>query len=166
MAFLFDKRQTQFFQLILIPNLSLFMSAIFFWLLGFIMSPIGWVLVLMLVALLCKKPKRKRWMLFSALIILAVFSNKFLLEAYSRAWDIDPVPLEKGKAYSAAIVLGGFNSEGPAGTGSFNEHADRLTEAITLKSTGKVAYIMVSGGNRYAAQGDRFTESGYVRQFL
>jgi uncharacterized SAM-binding protein YcdF (DUF218 family) len=142
------------------------MYALFAWLFGLVISPLNWAIALLLVSLLSKRPKRKKRMLIIAFIVIFVFSNKLLLELYSRVWNIEPVPLEKGKVYSAAIVLGGFTSEGPDGKGFFNEHADRLIEAITLKSTGKVAYIMVSGGNTYAGPGDSFTESGYVRQFL
>ena len=84
---------------------------------------------------------------------------------YSRAWNVDPVSLEKGKVYSAAIVLGGFSSEDRNGHGFFNERADRLIETMRLKSMGKVAYIMVSGGNANPGP-DGFTEAGYVRQVL
>lgn len=140
------------------------MYAMFSWLFGLFISPLNWTLALMLVALLSKNPKRKKRMLFAAFIILIVFSNKFLLEMYSRAWNIDPVPLEKGKVYSAAIVLGGFTNETRFGTGFFNDHADRLVEAMRLKSTGKVASILISGGNE--RPNDGFVEAGYVHLVL
>lgn len=140
------------------------MYAMFSWLFGLFISPLNWTLALMLVALLSKNPKRKKRMLFTAFIILIVFSNKFLLEMYSRAWNIDPVPLEKGKVYSAGIVLGGFTNETRFGTGFFNDHADRLVEAMRLKSTGKVASILISGGNE--RPNDGFVEAGYVQKVL
>jgi uncharacterized SAM-binding protein YcdF (DUF218 family) len=140
------------------------MYAIFSWIFTLFISPLNWALVLMLVALLSKNSRWKKRMLVTAMIILIVFSNKFLLEMYSRAWNVEPVPLEKGKVYSAAIVLGGFTSESRYGTGFFNDHADRLVEAVTLKSTGKVATILVSGGNEQPNGG--FTEAGYVHRAL
>ena len=83
---------------------------------------------------------------------------------YSRAWNVDPAPLEKGKVYSTAIVLGGFTNETRTGTGFYNDHADRLIEAVRLKSTGKVASILMSGGNEHPNDG--FTEADYVHATL
>lgn len=83
---------------------------------------------------------------------------------YARAWNIEPVPLEKGKVYSTAIVLGGFTNETRYGTGFFNDHTDRLVEAMRLKSTGKVASILMSGGNE--RPNDGFVEADYVHQVL
>jgi uncharacterized SAM-binding protein YcdF (DUF218 family) len=135
-------------------------SAIF----GFFISPLNWVLALMLVSLLSKGAKRKKRMLLAALIILGFFSNTFLLEMYARAWNVEPAPLAKGKTYSAAIVLGGFTSENRDGAGFFNGRAARLIEVMRLKSTGKVASILISGGN--GLPGNGFTEAGYVHQTL
>jgi len=119
----------------------------------------------MLVSLLSKKPKRKKRTLLIAFILLFIFSNRFLLEMYSRAWNVTPAVLEKGKTYRAAIVLGGFSSEDRSGKGFFNDHADRLIQTIKLKMSGKVARIFVSGGNAHpGATG--FTEAAYVQQVL
>jgi uncharacterized SAM-binding protein YcdF (DUF218 family) len=83
---------------------------------------------------------------------------------YARAWNVEPVRLEKGKTYSAAIVLGGFTSEARDKDGLFNDHADRLIEVIRLKSTGKASFILVSAGNEYPNDG--FVEAAYVRKAL
>src|SRR5579863_3034678 len=141
------------------------MYFLFSTLFGFIISPLNWIVVLTLIALLSKKPKRKKRALLSAVILLMLFSNNFLFTLYARIWNIDQAPLEKGKVYSAAIVLGGFISEDANGRGFFNEHSDRFLETIRLKSTGQVSHIMVSGGNR-SPDPSGFTESGFVKTVL
>src|SRR6201999_1051589 len=84
------------------------MYSTFSMLFGFFMSPLVWVVILLLISLISKRPKRKKRTLIVAFILLFIFSNRFLLEMYARAWNVAPVRLEKGKTYSAAIVLGGF----------------------------------------------------------
>jgi len=129
------------------------------------LSPFSWIVALLLVALLSKNPKWKKKSLLSAVLILFVFSNMFLLNCYARWWDVPPAPLEKGKIYSAAIILGGFTSEDNTGKGFFNERSDRLIEGMHLKTTGRVSHIMMSGGNR-AGAGAQFTEAAWVNKTL
>lgn len=156
--------KSQIFQLILSPKFRLLMYALFSWLFGLFTSPLIWTLALILISLVSQKPKRKKRVLLAAFIILFIFSNKALLEMYSRSWNIDPAPLKKGKTYSTAIVLGGFTSEDRNGVGFFNEHAARLIEFARLKSTGKVNYLLISGGNEHPNDG--FTEASYVHKAL
>lgn len=140
------------------------MYATFSALFWFFISPLNWIVALLLLSLISKKPKLKKRLLVAGCVILIFFSNKFLLELYTRAWNVDPVPLENGKVYSTAIVLGGFTNETRYKTGFFNDHADRLVEAIRLKSTGKVAHILISGGNE--RPNDGFVEADYVQKTL
>jgi uncharacterized SAM-binding protein YcdF (DUF218 family) len=129
------------------------------------LSPFNWAVVLLLIAVLSKKPIRKRRALLGAPIVLLVFSNPFLIYLFASNWDVPPAPLSKGKVYSAAIILGGFTSEDLNGDGYFNEHSDRLIEGMRLKTTGRVSHIMMSGGNN-AIDADSFTEGGYVKKVL
>jgi len=129
------------------------------------LSPFNWIVALLLIAVLSKNPKWKKKSLISAGLILFLFSNMFLLNAFARWWDVPPAPLEKGKVYTAAIILGGFTSEDNTGKGFFNEHSDRLIEGMHLVTTGRVSHIMMSGGNRDAPAG-QFTEGGWVHKTL
>jgi len=141
------------------------MYFVFSSILVFFLSPITWVLALLLFTLLSKKPKWKRWSLVASVVALVVFSNPYLLFQFAKRWDMAPGTFEKGKVYSSAIILGGFTSEDKDGKGFFNEHADRLIEGMRLKTTGKVSHIFMSGGNS-ELQPDKFTESGYVKSVL
>ena len=142
-----------------------FMYSIFATLFTFSLSPFNWIVALVLTGLLTKRPKWKKRSFMAAIVIFIIFSNQFLLTLYARNWDIAPAPLEKGKVYSAAIILGGFTSEDKNGKGFFNEHSDRLIAGMRLKTTGQVARIMMSGGNN-DLNPDKFTEAGWVKKTL
>ncbi len=141
------------------------MYAIFSFVFGFFISPFYWIIALLLIAILSKRPKWKRRSLLGAIITLFVFANPFLLYLFAQHWDVPPAPLDKGKVYGAAIILGGFTDEDINGEGFFNAHSDRLIEGMRLKATNKVSHIVMSGGNN-AFNPDQFTESGYVKKVL
>src|ERR1700742_2802929 len=113
----------------------------------FLLFPLNWILVFLLIALFSKKPKLKRRSFVTGMVLLVIFSNPFLLYLFAKEWDIGPGTLEKGKIYSAAIVLGGFSGEDKNGNGVFNEQSDRFIEGIRLKETGQVSHILISSGN-------------------
>jgi uncharacterized SAM-binding protein YcdF (DUF218 family) len=138
------------------------MYFIFSKILLFLLFPLSWVVVFLFIALFSKRPKLKKRSLVTAVVLLIVFSNTYLLYLFASRWDIKPVPLNKGKVYSAAIILGGFSSEDKNGCGFFNENADRFIQGLKLKTTGQVSHIMISGGNGNL-QHDHFTEGGWVK---
>src|ERR1700761_1621894 len=107
--------------------------------------PFTWILILLILALLSKKPARKRNRLIAAFVLLIIFSNPFILNTVARAWDIKPVPLQAGKTYSCAILLGGFSGEDANGDGFFNFAAERFIVALKLYNEGKISRILVSG---------------------
>ncbi|MEZ2338892.1 YdcF family protein [Mucilaginibacter sp. RCC_168] len=98
-------------------------------------------------AVLAKNIKRKRKYLLWGIGLLYFFSNPFLINRLARAWDIAPAELEKNKTYSAAIVLGGFASDDKEGRGMFSSASDRFIQGVLLQKTGRVKYILISGGN-------------------
>ncbi len=127
--------------------------------------PLTWALILLAISLFSKKAKRKRFTLIGAILILLLFSNRYLLSLFARRWDIDPVPLPKGKVYSAAIILGGFTNENFQHEGYFADHSDRLIEGMYLQSSGRVGHIVMSGGNS-DKNAKQFTEALWVKKKL
>ncbi|MBB6109677.1 Uncharacterized SAM-binding protein YcdF, DUF218 family [Mucilaginibacter lappiensis] len=115
--------------------------------LAFLLFPLSYVFVLLLVAAFAKNAKRKRKYLLWGIGVLYFFSNSFLINRLAHAWDIAPVELGKDKTYSAAIVLGGFASDDSEGRGMFGPAADRFIQGVLLQKTGRVKYILISGGN-------------------
>lgn len=131
-------------------------------LLLFLLLPICWIAALLLIALFTKRPKLKRLTLIYGVVLLIFFSNPYILFQFARLYDIAPVPLNKNKVYSAAIVLGGFSGEDKNGNGFFNDKSDRFIQCLKLKFTGQVSHILVSGGSGNPQQ-NHFTEAGWVK---
>ena len=127
--------------------------------------PLTWALVLLIISLIAKKPKRKRNALIGAIAVLFLFSNRYLLNLFARAWDVDAVELPAGKVYSAAIMLGGFTGENTKQQGYFNDHSDRFVEGLYLKSSGRVSYLIVTGGNNRLGASN-FTEAKWVKKTM
>jgi len=130
-------------------------------LLIFILSPILWVFVLLIIALVTKNSKRKKRLLISSVLLLYVFANHLLFNQFARAWNIAPYPKNNKKVYSCAIVLGGF-SGADNGKGYFNTNADRFIQGIKLLKTGKADHLLISGGNGNLIPGT-FREGDWVR---
>jgi uncharacterized SAM-binding protein YcdF (DUF218 family) len=131
----------------------------------FLISPIIWISVLLLIALFTKRPKLKKRSLLFAVLLLLIFSNQGLLELFARHWNIPRSSIDKNKVYSAVIVLGGFSGEDNRGNGFFNENSDRFIQGIRLKTEGRVSHILISGGNG-SLGADAFTEGAWVQQEL
>jgi len=127
--------------------------------------PLTWVLVLLMISLLAKRPKRKRNVLVGAIVVLLLFSNRCLLNLFARTWDVAAVELPKGKVYTAAIMLGGFTGENTKQQGYFNDHSDRFVEGLYLKSSGRVTHLIISGGNNRPGTSS-FTEAKWVKKIM
>jgi uncharacterized SAM-binding protein YcdF (DUF218 family) len=127
--------------------------------------PFTWVLVLFIFALVSKKPTRKQRYLISAFVLLLIFTNSYILNSVAHAWDINSAPLQPGKTYSCAILLGGFSSEDANGNGYFTGASDRFIQALKLYHQGKVSHILVSGANGYLGR-SKYIESEWTKSQL
>jgi len=125
--------------------------------------PTMWICVAFAFALFSKRKNVKRLSLICGCVLFLIFSNPLLLNCFARVWDINTKT--ENKHYSAAIVLGGFSSEDENGNGFFNNAADRFIQAALLKSTGKVDYILLTGGNSEIIPG-KFRESAWAANQL
>src|ERR1700761_9346551 len=123
------------------------MYFIFSKILLFLLFPLNWILVFLLIALFSKKQKLKRKCFITGVVLLLIFSNPLLLYLFAKSWDINSAPLNKNKVYSAVIVSGGFSGEDKYGNGVFNENADRFIQGVKLKEQGIASHILISSGN-------------------
>ncbi|MDB5142315.1 MAG: YdcF family protein [Mucilaginibacter sp.] len=131
----------------------------------FLLFPLNWIIVSLLIALFSKKPKLKRRSFVTGIVLLVIFTNPYLLYLFAKNWDIGPGPLNRGRTYSTAIVLGGFAGEDKNGNGVFNDNADRFIEGVRLKESGKVSHILVSSGNGNLQQSS-FKEAAWTQGIL
>lgn len=121
--------------------------------------PTTWIGISLLFALILKNQAAKKRCLLIAFTLFIVFTNPFLLNSFARYWDIDEKTA--GQHYSCAIVLGGFISEDKNGNGSFNGASDRFIQALKLKLSGRVDYLLFTGGNASLMPG-KFRETAWL----
>jgi uncharacterized SAM-binding protein YcdF (DUF218 family) len=115
---------------------------------SFVLSPLIWIIAMMLWALITKKPGKRKKLLIIDLIMLLVFTNSFLVGLMTSAWDWKGTDATKiNKVYKAGIVLGGntisFNPLLSKMTYNYNN--DRLMQALELYKDGIIEKIIVTG---------------------
>lgn len=128
----------------------------------FLIMPVNWIIILLLIAAFTKHRKLRHRTAIAGLILLLIFSNTYLCNRFARAWEWPRVNLPDSAHYSCAIVLGGFTSQSNASEGHFGPAADRFIQAMRLQLTGKVTHILVSGGNGHLNPGE-FSEGEWAR---
>jgi uncharacterized SAM-binding protein YcdF (DUF218 family) len=129
--------------------------------------PINWILLLLLIAGYTNRAKLRKRVFITAISLFLFFSSPLILGYVAVAWNVYTGPLPKQVHYSCAIVLGGFAGgiKDNDSIGHFNAAADRFIQALKLKLTGKVSYILISGGNGTINPGS-FSEAVWVGQTL
>jgi uncharacterized SAM-binding protein YcdF (DUF218 family) len=131
----------------------------------YLLFPLSWIFVLLVIALTAKRPQKKRRFLIIAIVVLFIFSNTVIYNSFARLWDIPPHELKATDHYNCAIVLGGFSGESRIGGGHFNQSADRFIQSVLLLRTNKITHLLVSGGNGNLIPGS-FREGAWVKTQL
>ncbi len=103
------------------------------------------MVLLPLLSLWIKKPKIKRAFILTTVLLGFIFGNKFLLNEVALQWEIN---VTEPKVFpKTAVVLGGFCSEDEKRNKILMSDAqERIYKAVELFKTGKIQYILVSGG--------------------
>ncbi len=131
-----------------------------------LLKPLTWIVVLFLIGLFSKNPKRKKRWLLTAFLLLLFFSNPFFFRILARAYEKKPVVLTSTEKYQAGIVLGGFVSYNvKTGEAYFNPASDRFIETALLYKKGNIGKIIVAAGNGYVVKHD-FQEASFVKDQL
>lgn len=116
----------------------------------FILLPITWLIALSLISLLAKSINTKRIAGLSALGILLLGSNAYLVNKLISAYEIPQIRLKPTDHYPLAIVLGGGMirplQEDPDRI-NLAESSDRCLQAAMLYKSGKIDQILITGGN-------------------
>jgi uncharacterized SAM-binding protein YcdF (DUF218 family) len=128
-----------------------------------LLKPLTWIIVIFLIGLIAKNPKRKKRMLISAFLLLLFFSNPFFFRMLAKAYEKKPVILNANEKYQAGIVLGGFVSYNvKKNEAYFNPASDRFIETALLYKKGNIGKIIIAAGNGYLAKHD-FQEASFVK---
>ncbi len=134
----------------------------------FLLTPINWIVGLLLYSFFGKHEKRTRRAFKWALMILVILSNPLLSNTIFKWWEDEAVPVaELEGVYDIAIVLGGFAdvNEYPRDRLHLGEGADRLTNALELYKMGKVRKILITSGSAMVV-GEKVSEGKITGDFL
>jgi len=114
---------------------------------AFLIQPLVWVFILMLLAFFRKTLGRK--LLLASVILLYFFSNEFIFNEVSRLYESRAVKIETlNPPYSAAIVLGGLSSfQETVDQLEFQGSADRLLDILPFYFEGMVSKLIIAGGS-------------------
>ncbi len=137
-------------------------------LLGYSLSPVLWVFVLLLIGLFSKQIKRRKIALLSSIVILYIFSNSFIVGHIIKAWVVDGKSYaEIDASYDVGIVLGGttISYESSIDRKIFHGNIDRLLQAVELYKKGRIKKIMITGGSGNLIYRE-VNESALMKEFL
>ncbi|MCE9539580.1 MAG: YdcF family protein [Bacteroidetes bacterium] len=135
-------------------------------LLVFVISPLVWIVFLLLFSLLSNYPDRKKRSLLWALVLTLFFSNPFLFDECSRLWEIPSTRSEEVKIYDAAIVLGGMSVyDEDLDRVQFFRGVDRLIQTVELYKQGKIKKIIFTGGSGSLLHPE-MKEGNYIKRYL
>src|SRR5437763_1921440 len=117
--------------------------------LAFLFTPLIWIIVLLLIALLSKNAKWKRRSLIVSVTMLLLLSNSFLFDECMRKWEVPAArDAELQPTYDAGIILSGVLSyDNSFDRLQFNRRNDRLMQAIELYKTGRIKKLFFTGGS-------------------
>jgi uncharacterized SAM-binding protein YcdF (DUF218 family) len=118
-------------------------------LLLFVLSPIIWIIILLVCSVFSANKRNKRRLLIAAISILIFFSNSFILDEVLRFWEIGYVKHnEIKKEYDYGILLGGMGEyDAQFDRVNFNNGADRLIQTLVLYNEGIIKKIIVTSGS-------------------
>lgn len=115
--------------------------------LSFIIHPVTWIFILMLLSLFTKKEKSKKWTIIT-LVVFYLFSNDFLFCEVMRAWEEPRKKIDDLENYDVVIVLGGMISfDSDLERMQANRGIDRSLQGLLVYKKGKAKKLFISGGS-------------------
>lgn len=117
----------------------------------FILLPICWIFILLLISYVTNSQKVRNRSLLSILFILSLLSNPWFVNRLYTLYEQPTISLSKNENYTWGIVLGGGmirpGDVNPSDKINVGETADRFIQPILLYKMGKIKKILITGGN-------------------
>lgn len=114
--------------------------------LSYLLLPVAWIFILLVLALVWQKKRLK--FLMPAFAVFYLFGNSFILTEVTRLWETKITLDENLQEYKVGVVLGGFSEHDPeTGRIAFNRSGDRMLQALRLYRMGVIDKILISGGS-------------------
>ncbi len=116
--------------------------------LSYFLSPLLWIILLLITAICTRKDRKRKKYLLLSLIVILLFSNSLIVFSIVKFWTVSPVTEENlTGVYDVGIVLGGntitFDKNFHRKT--YTANIDRLLQAVSLYYKGKIKKILVTG---------------------
>ncbi len=115
-----------------------------------VILPLTWVLGLLLLGLLSRQPRWKKFGFRWGSICLLIFTNPLLANWSMSLWEKDPIAYSQiNKNYDYIVVLSGITNptQEPKDRIHFNKGADRIVHGIELYKKGVGQKLLITGGN-------------------
>ncbi len=130
-------------------------------------SPLLWVVALLLYSFKTKNEKRGKRSRIAAVVILLVCSNSFIVDECFRWWEpVTPDYDLMNTTYDGAIVLGGIGeADLRLQKLNFGWSGDRLFQTLALYHQGRIKKIIFTGGSGSIEFPDK-KEGLYVQKYL
>lgn len=135
--------------------------------LGFIISPLVWVFVLLLYSFKTKIEGRAKKLRIGAVVILYLCSNSFIVDECFRAYEITTpdYDFEKTK-YDGAIILGGIGSiDTRLQKINFSYSGDRLFQMLPYLYNQRIKKLIFTGGSG-SIEFAEHKEALYIKKYL
>lgn len=134
---------------------------------AFLLSPLTWIIILLIVGLFLKNAKRKKIMYIIAVACLIIFTNPAIIDELLRCWEVPFAREDKSTVYEAGIVLGGgmVTIDNDYNRLIFQENTDRFLQALHLYKRGRIKKILLSGGAGSMVFRD-FLEASLIKRYL
>jgi uncharacterized SAM-binding protein YcdF (DUF218 family) len=115
----------------------------------FLLTPVCWILALIITSFVLKNSRLKKRFLVVAIISFIFFTNNFIFNLFTDKWEVESKSVSAiSNKYEYGIVLGGMVSENIlTGKVQFSESIDRLMQAMILYKQGKIKKILITGGS-------------------
>lgn len=128
--------------------------------------PFTWAMILLLWSWMTKKPVRKKRMFIAGMVVLLLFSNRFIHNQVMMAWEIEAVAEPAPKTYDAIIVLGGFSTYNEEFDRiNFTNSSDRFMQGLVLVKKRVAPFMIVTGGSGSITYADH-KEGDRVKTYL
>lgn len=120
--------------------------------LNFVIQPLIWILLLILIALYTKNLVYKKKFLLASAILLLLFTNPFLCNVIMHAWEVQGYKASTiTQPYDVGVVMGGslrfYNSSMERIV--YSSSVDRLLQSIDLLNQKKVNKLLLTGGSGF-----------------
>jgi uncharacterized SAM-binding protein YcdF (DUF218 family) len=136
--------------------------------LSYLLNPLFWILGLLIIALIVRKPGRSKRLVFVSVVLFYLFSNHFLVDEVVRLWEVRMTrTVDLKETYDAGIVPGGNMVDYDAGYDRliFRYNTDKLFQAIDLYKKGTISRLMIAGGPGDLVLRSRF-EAAFIKRYL